>query len=143
MKLLTLASLAAATAALSAGAAALPPPGADHGPAYAAEKVSNPPARACFYRRDIRNHTVGDAHTLYLDVGGRDVWRVSMSNGCLAAAASSDPIILRNQTGDPSVCRPIDLDISISTGGVSRCIVSSIARLTPAEVAALPKKMRP
>jgi hypothetical protein len=41
------------------------------------------------------------------------------------------------------VCKPIDLDITVAAAGPSKCIVSSIAKLSPAEVAALPKKMRP
>src|SRR4051812_8948619 len=127
MKLLTLATLiGAATLSGAAGpaqVAAAAPPGVD-------AALTSTGAGKCFYRRDIRNHTVGDAHTLYLDVAGREVWRVAMSNACLAAAVSSDPIVLRNQTGGQSVCKPIDLDISIATGGESRCIVSSITRLT-------------
>ena len=100
-------------------------------------------SRQCFARRDVRNHTVGDARTLYLDINGREVWKVQMSNSCLASAVSSDPLIFRNDTGSQSVCRPIDLDITVSAAGPSRCIVSSISKLTAAEVAALPKKMRP
>ena len=140
MKLITLAALIGA-AALSGAAgpasqAASAPPGVD-----AAARAAS--SSQCFYRRDIRNHTVGDAHTLYLDVGGREVWRIGMSNSCLASAMSSDPIVMRNWTGGQSVCKPLDLDIAISAGGISHCIVSSITRLTPAEVAALPKKLRP
>jgi len=142
MKLITLAALIGA-AALSGAAgpasqAASAPPGVD-----AAATYTSTGAGKCFYRRDMRNHTVGDAHTLYIDVAGREVWKIGMSNSCLASAVSSDPIILRNQTGGQSVCKPIDLDIAVAAGGVSHCIVSSITRLTPAEVAALPKRMRP
>ncbi|MDB5425311.1 MAG: hypothetical protein JWQ29_2727 [Phenylobacterium sp.] len=138
-KLITLASLIGA-AALSgaagpAGQAASGPPGVD-----AAAKAS---ASQCFYRRDIRNHTVADAHTLYIDVAGRDVFRIQMANACLTAANSSDPLILTDRTGSMSVCKPIDLDLAIKSGGVSHCIVSGISKLTPAEVAALPKKLRP
>ena len=63
-----------------------------------------------------------------------------MSNNCLAGATSSDPIILRDHTGLGRVCHPIDLDIGLHT---SRCIVRSLTKLTPAEVAALPAKLKP
>lgn len=83
------------------------------------------------------------AHTLYIDVAGRDVWKIQMSNACLAAASSYDPLILTDRTGSMSVCKPIDLDLAIKSGGVSHCIVSNLSKLTPAQVAALPRKLRP
>lgn len=110
-------------------------------PAQAADVKA--PATPCFQTRDIRNHTVGDPRTLYFDIAGRAVYRVSMSNNCLAASFSSDPIVLRNFMGSSQICRPLDLDLSAGPSGMSRCIVSEIARLTPQEVAALPKKLRP
>ena len=141
MKTFITLALLIGVAALSGGAgpagkAAISAPGVD-----AAWTSSG--AGKCFNRRDMRNHTVGDAHTLYLDIAGREVWRIQMSNSCLAGAVSSDPLILKNQTGGQSVCKPIDLDITVSAAGPSKCIVSAIQRLSPAEVAALPKKMRP
>ena len=136
MKLLVLASVVGATALT--GAAAPSATSVEGSDAAASAKAGQ-----CFMRRDVRNHTVGDSKTLYLDVNGRQVWKVQMSNSCLASAVSSDPLIFRNDTGGQSVCKPIDLDITVSAGGPSRCIVSSISRLTNAEIAALPKKMRP
>jgi hypothetical protein len=101
-------------------------------------------APACFYTRDIRNHTVADDHTLFLNVGNQMVYRVETSNSCFAAATSSDPIVIRNPPGSNSVCHPIDLDVGINTGGfTSRCIVASISPMTPAEIAALPPRLRP
>ena len=94
----------------------------------------------CFLTSDMRNHTVGDDHTLYFDVNGRSVWRAEMSNNCLAGSTSSDPIILRDRVGTGQICRPLDLDVGIRG---TRCIVKSLTKLTPAEVAALPKKLRP
>jgi hypothetical protein len=137
--LITLASLIGVAAfsggAGPAGKAAISAPGVDVSATATAD--------TCFRRSDIRNHTVGGPKTLYLDVAGRDVYRVDMSNSCLASAVSSDPLIMRNVTGGQSVCKPIDLDITVSAAGPSKCIVSSIAKLSPAEVAALPRKMRP
>ncbi|MDB5441802.1 MAG: hypothetical protein JWP73_178 [Phenylobacterium sp.] len=123
-----------------------PPPGAvavvPAAPLYGVPAVAVVPA--CFYTRDIRNHTVGDDHTLYLNVNDRMVYRVETGNACFAGATSSDPIIIRNPPGSNNVCRPIDLDIGINTGGFNNpCIVSSIVPLSPAEVAALPRRMRP
>ena len=136
--LITLASLIGVAAfsggAGPAGKAAISAPGVD---------ATATATDTCFYRRDIRNHTVGGPKTLYLDVAGRGVYRIEMSNSCLAGAVSSDPLIFRNQPGTQSVCKPIDLDITVAAAGPSKCIVSSIARLSPEEVAALPRRQRP
>jgi len=101
-------------------------------------------APACFYTRDIRNHTVGDDHTIYINVSGRMVYRIETSNNCVAGATSSDPIVMRNPPGSNSVCHPLDLDVGVNTGGfTNHCIVTGIVPLTPEQVAALPPKMRP
>ena len=94
----------------------------------------------CFLRSDIRNHTIGDDHTLYFDVAGRSVYRAVMSNNCLAGAVSSDPIVLVDRIGSGRICHKMDLDVGVRG---SRCIVDRIEQLTPAEVAALPKKVKP
>jgi hypothetical protein len=96
--------------------------------------------RTCFLTRDMRNHTVGGDHTLYFDVGGRSVWRAEMSNNCLAGAVSSDPIVLRDQAGMGRVCNKLDFDVGVRG---NRCIVDSLTKLTPAEAAALPRKLKP
>lgn len=98
----------------------------------------------CFRAMDIRNHTIGDDRTLYINVAGRDVYRVGMSGACLAGAMPGDPIITRRPPGNEIICRPIDMDIAISKSGFnSPCIVDSIVRLTPAGIEALPPKLRP
>lgn len=123
------------------GAAALA--AAAPAPAFAAGKSAA--AGKCFYMQDIRNHTVGDDHTLYLNVGGRTVYRVEMSNNCLGGSNASDAIVLK-QRGSSNICQAIDLDIgaTVNGGGLpSRCIVDELVRLTPAEAAALPAKLKP
>jgi hypothetical protein len=102
---------------------------------------AQPAQSTCFRTSEMRNHTIGnDNKTLYFDVGGRSVYRAQMSNGCFAGASSSDPIVLQDRAGTGRICSAIELDVS-SNG--NRCIVSSLAKLTPEEVAALPKKMKP
>ena len=106
-------------------------------PALAAASSAVPD---CFLTRDVRNHTVADDHTMYIDVGGRAVYRVDMNNNCLAAATSSDPYVLRDHAGTGRICHKLDFDVAVQG---NRCIVDSVTRLTPAEVAALPRKVRP
>jgi len=120
MKLLVLASVAAAAVALSAAAQ----PAKDD---------------ACFLTRDLRGHTVGDGHTLYFDVNGRWIYRVTTSDNCLIHATASDPIVLRDR-GLGKICHPLDLELTVRG---ARCIISGLTRLTPAEASALPKRLQP
>src|SRR3954464_12574850 len=99
MPMKTLALLGALGAATTLAACAedyayYPPPPPPGAVAYAVPAAAVVPA--CFYTRDIRNHTVGDAHTTFLNVGGRMVYRVETSNDCFAGATSSDPIVMQN-----------------------------------------------
>jgi hypothetical protein len=120
MKLFVLAALAGAIAATSAAA--------------------QPKGDSCVLTRDLRNHTVVDNHTLYWDVGGRSVYRVTTSDSCLAGATSSDTIVLRDRASMGRICNKLDLDISVRG---AHCIVDSWTKLTPAEVAAIPRKLKP
>ena len=102
------------------------------------------PAGQCIRSHDIRNHTIADRDTLLLSGRDKSTYRVTVKGNCLAGATSSDPIITRNPPGSSIICKPIDMDIGISKNEFeSRCIVDSIVKLTPAQVAALPKKLRP
>jgi hypothetical protein len=143
---LAIITLAASAAALSTAAVSTVALAAKTSPL-----VTPPPPRGaglpsgqCIRSTDIRNHTIADRNTLLLDVNGRATYRVTMNGGCLAGAISSDPIITRNPPGSAIICRPIDMDIAISKGGfASHCIVDSIVKMTPEEVAALPRKLKP
>jgi Family of unknown function (DUF6491) len=113
--------------------------------AASAQAAEKPAAGKCFYLKDVQNHTVGDDRTLYLNVGGRSVYKVGMSNNCLGGASSSDPIVIKER-GSSNICQAIDLDIGATVNGgalPSRCIVDTITRLTPAQAAALPAKVKP
>lgn len=134
------------SAALAA-CAAKPPPGETAGVIPPAPPAGTRLASAdCFRSTDIRNHTIGDKRTLFLDVRGKGAYRVGMSGACLAGAFPSDFLVTRQPPGSSLICAPIDMDVAIAkTGGgfETPCIVESIVRLTPAQVAALPPKLRP
>jgi hypothetical protein len=129
------ATAAACTTALAERTSPLPPP---------------PPAGAglasgqCFRSHDIKNHTIVDDRTLLLRVNRGDVYRVTMAGNCLAGAIPSDPIVTREPPGSQIICKPIDFDISIARNGfTSRCIVESVAKVSPEQVAALPRRLKP
>lgn len=140
--LITAAALTAIAACSGANAAPKVRETADLGPPPA--RGTGLPSGQCFRSQDIRNHTYVDDHTLLMNVRDRSVYRVTMGGACLAGAMPSDPIITRSPPGSPIICRPLDMDIGISrTGFETRCIVESIVKLTPEQVAALPKKLKP
>jgi hypothetical protein len=146
---LALTALIGAAGVLTACADQHPPP--PSGPSPTPTAAADPAlADGCFRTRDIGGHQIGDDQTLYIRLANRDVYRLEMAGACLAGASSSDPLVMREPPGVGYACRPIDLDISIAHGGVGAgrmtptpCIVQSMARLTPAEVAALPDRLRP
>jgi len=100
-------------------------------------------ADTCFRTRDISNHRKADNHTLYMRVGLKDVYRIGSKGACLAGATSNDALMVG---APPSglVCSPVAFDLGVRQGGhVTPCIVDSIVKLTPQQVAALPKGSRP
>jgi hypothetical protein len=103
-------------------------------------------AKACFRTSEIGNHTVGDDHTLYLTVGPKDVYRVTMRNTCLGGVTSTDPIELSATGGSGSICGAGDLNIRTTLAGggglASRCMIDDLTKLAPAEAAAR-KKAKP
>lgn len=143
LAIVALAASAAAlsTAAMTTGALAAKPPALTTPPPPSGAGL---PAGQCFRSSDIRNHTIADRNTLLIDVRGKETYRITMNGGCLAGAISSDPIITRQPPGSSIICKPIDMDIAISRGGFpSHCIVDSIVKMSPQEVAALPRKLKP
>jgi hypothetical protein len=107
--------------------------------AVAAPAAAAPKAAACFRTADIGNHTVGDNHTLYLNVGAKDVYKVTMRNTCLGGVSSTDPIELNARAGSQSICEAGDLDIRTTLAGggglPSRCMIDELTKLSPAEAA--------
>jgi hypothetical protein len=144
---LALALMVGAAGALAACADYYPPPPPP--PPVAVAVVAPPMTDSCFRTSEIANHTIGDDNTLYVRVGLADVYRLEMSNACLAGANSTDPLVMRQPPGAALACAPIDLDVSIRKGGLAPgaistpCIVRSIVRMTSSEVAALPSRLRP
>jgi hypothetical protein len=137
---LTIIAVAAGAAAISGAAIAAKPSPLSPPP----PSGTGLPQGECFRSLDIENHTIGDRSTLLIDVRSKGAYRVTMKGACLAGAISTDPLIMRSPPGSIHVCKPIDMDVAVSKGGFpTPCIVDSIVKMTPEEVAALPRKLRP
>jgi hypothetical protein len=133
--------------ALAAAAVLVAPTVQASSPAYGAVAASPDaklPAAACIRPGDIVNSRLGrDRHSLYLLVNGRGTYRLEVSGACLKGASRIDPVSIRSADGFSRACRPRELAVDISKGGVRPCFLQSIALLTPAQARALPKNERP
>jgi Family of unknown function (DUF6491) len=125
--------------ALSGAAAAQDAPAAQ----AAATKPAKP-ARQCFYLSDWRGWTAPNKDTLYLKVRGKDVYKVDLAYGSNQLTWPGNHLVSVVR-GVDSVCSPLDLDLSVSDGfGMAIPIrAKSITKLTPEQIALIPKKDRP
>jgi hypothetical protein len=101
--------------------------------------------RNCFASNTWNGWTAapgGDA--LYLRVGLRDIYRVELTPGS-KARKYPDQFLVNKVRGSNWICSALDLDLAISDSNGFRqpLIAQSLRKLTPAEVAAIPKKELP
>src|SRR5438128_7660287 len=134
--------LAPKVAAIAAAAAAALTPALD-APSAAAKAYA--PGRACFYSRNIEGFNAPNDTTVYLRVSTRDVYEAKLFAPCIDIDWSQR-IAMRSR-GSSWVCEgrgAVDLEfITRSPAGRQTCQVTSVRRLSPAEIAAMPKKYRP
>ena len=103
--------------------------------------------RQCFRAQDWRGASAGSPRDLYVRVRISDVWHLAMAQDC-PGAQFPGPVSLSDVVSGPSneICSGVDLQITVRPRGGSHssaCIVTSINKLTPDEVKALPKKVVP
>jgi hypothetical protein len=133
-------TILAGAAGLFVAASALQAPAARAQPA-----PPSPPrvAQACFYSSDIAGFSAPDDHTLFIRTGVHNIWRIDLASDC-QDLSFREHIRISAAAGMGSICTPLDLDISTHANGMRmRCIVRSLTKLTPDQVAALPKRYLP
>jgi hypothetical protein len=101
--------------------------------------------RACFLSNDWEGWSApGDGDALYLRVHLRDIYRVELTPG---AHARKDPdyFLINRIRGSSWICDALDLDLELSDhhGFRQPLIARSLRKLTPEEVAAIPRKDLP
>ena len=118
------------------------------GPASSADASKDAASSAkgqsqCFHTSMIQGFAAPDEDNLYVRVG-RDVYHFTMFAHCLDLDWNQR-IALRSRGGSNFICSALDVDgVNRATGlGAQRCAVSSMEKLTPAQVAALPKHAKP
>ena len=72
-----------------------------------------------------------------------EIYQIDLS-GSSSLLTEPDSHLINEVRGSDSVCSPIDLDLKVANDGfVEPLFVKSIAKLTPEQVAAIPKKDLP
>jgi hypothetical protein len=98
----------------------------------------------CFYITQWQGWKAPDPNTLYLGVNLHDVYRADLSAGS-PQLLWPDAHLISQVRGSNSICSPLDLQLAVSdTNGFKQpLIVKKLTKLTPEEIAAIPKKYRP
>jgi Family of unknown function (DUF6491) len=130
----------AAALALTAGAATLPSriAAAPDTPAAATTP------QACFWAHNVDGFAAPDDRTVNLRVGMRDYYELKLFAPCLDI--DWDHRIALRSRGGEWICEGAGLDTEIDTRSIvghQRCQVTSVHKLTPAEVAGLGKNAKP
>ena len=96
----------------------------------------------CFRVTDIQNSVQVSETRLNIVTTDHRYIRVDMSGRCFDPPFIDAYVV--HSFGANIVCAPIDLDISAGPPGFKTpCFVDRISQMTPAEVAAMPKKEKP
>ena len=115
-------------------------------PAPGSPAAASPPKHpACFWTHSISSFAAGsDDETLYLKVGVKDVYELKLFNNCFDIGWVQH-IALRSRFSS-NICEGTGNNAEVYVPGGAfreRCPVTDIRKLTPDEVAALPKNSRP
>ena len=131
-----LAGLLAGAAALLAALPAAAQPAPMRGPPL--------PSADCFLMRDWEGWSTPAPDTLYLQVRGGDVYRVDLY-GRTSMLKSPGRFLISRDHGTGRVCSPVDLQLDVAdlSGFTQPLFPLTIAKLSPAEVSALPREHRP
>ena len=108
----------------------------------AAASAQPAPSRGeqCFYTHNINGFRASDDRTLYVRVGVNDIYRLDLMNDCTGLTFRQG-IGLESTPGDPWICSAIQATVVYRDLGIrNRCPVSNMHKLTPAEIAAMPKR---
>jgi hypothetical protein len=112
--------------------------------AQAADKPSDKPVskNECFWTRNVTSFAAPDDHTVYIRVNSRDVYKFDLMISC-TDIDWNQRLALVSTSG--SVCNGMDAEIVTHAQGLGRqrCPISHMHKLTPDEIAALPKRARP
>ena len=98
----------------------------------------------CFRLSQVSNtHADGDRR-IYVKVVAGDYFRLDLAHRCASLPYQGNHLVLTPTPGTDLICHPLDLDLKVSENAAHEsCFIKSITRLTPAEAAAIPRKVKP
>ncbi len=122
----------AAAAALLIGVAATP--------AVSADKPSQP--RQCFWNHQVNSFAAQGDRTVNLRVGVKDYYQLELFGPCPDVDWTQKIALISR--GGSTICSGLDAEIlTPSVIGSQKCMVRNVRKLSPTEVAALPKGAKP
>ena len=101
--------------------------------------------KECFRFGEVSNWVARDPRTLYFRVYTNRYYRVDLAHEC-SPLRMPDAHLIVHSFGPNLICAPVDLNLRAAEGLgdiPEPCFVKGITRLTPDEVAALPKGAKP
>lgn len=108
-------------------------------PAAEAEPAARTSA-SCFRLSDIMSTRMQGYRTLLMRSSTGAYYRMEFGADC--NNLGTEPLVLHPFDNGDEICRAVDLDVRVRGTGEG-CLPVSLARLTPAEVAAIPPKDKP
>jgi hypothetical protein len=99
----------------------------------------------CFFINQWQGWHADGPNVIYLRVNLRDIYRVDLSAGSQELTWPGSYHLVSKVQGSSSICSPLDLQLAVADGHgfYQPLIVSAIRKLTPEQVAALPRKVLP
>ncbi len=115
-------------------------------PALAADTAAKPaPSQNCFFSNQWNAWHAPKSDVIYMRVNVKDIYEVDLSAG--SSLLTGPAVHLVNRINGPdTICGPLDLDLSVveDGGGIKEPLIAkSITKLTPQQIAAIPKKDLP
>jgi hypothetical protein len=103
------------------------------------------PHPRCFSVVEMNGWRSPDGKTIYFRTGANRYYRLDLARECSTLKSINPHLVLRNR-GNSLICSALDVDVkaSESPGGiVEPCFPKTLAELSPAEAAALPRNAKP
>jgi hypothetical protein len=101
--------------------------------------------KSCFYARNVGGFSAPNDRTLYVRAGVRDVYELKLFSTCLDIGWVNSLALVSRPSS--FICEGSNVDVDVVTRGSGfgrqRCPVTTVRKLTPEEIAALPKRDRP
>ncbi|HTW75901.1 MAG TPA: DUF6491 family protein [Steroidobacteraceae bacterium] len=98
----------------------------------------------CFRTGEFQSWRAPNTHTLFIRVVGNRYYRLDLAGQCPNLMMPGAHLVTHFDNTN-LVCRALDWQISVSGPGIlpAMCFVKAMKPLTPAEVHAIPKNLRP